>query len=337
MRDVMDFIRWALTHVNKLSVPSGAVLANGTAKNVGKEPWHYLYGTVKAKTTADRIKERWNNYYSKSWNKEQYDAVTSEFKSNEYATDCQGLLDAYLTYERGEKTDINADFNYKAYCTDKGDVDSLADRPFVIGEAVFMKSKKTGRMNHIGFVCGFDSDGSALVVEARGLAYGVVVTNIEERDWTHRGLMTKFFDYSDNENEHEENMNMIHFELTSPLMHGDNILLMQKALNANGYTDSNGNVLTEDGKCGSKTLQAITMFAAEHMPETDKNTVLSVFASNNGYNLPYLLKTLKSKNRGIYGRHDHMSDSWWIEFCFQHCVFPFVIQQYKEQNCSKKR
>lgn len=58
MTNVLNFIRWALTHVNLNSVPSGAVLAGGTATNVGAEPWHYLYGTVRAKTTPSRIKER---------------------------------------------------------------------------------------------------------------------------------------------------------------------------------------------------------------------------------------------------------------------------------------
>lgn len=31
MTNALDFIRWALTHVNPNTVPSGAVLANGTA------------------------------------------------------------------------------------------------------------------------------------------------------------------------------------------------------------------------------------------------------------------------------------------------------------------
>ena len=58
MTNVLNFIRWALTHVNSNIVPSGAVLANGTETNVGTEPWYYLYGTVRASTTPSRIKER---------------------------------------------------------------------------------------------------------------------------------------------------------------------------------------------------------------------------------------------------------------------------------------
>ena len=58
MTNVLDFILWALTHVNLDTVPSGAVLAGGTATNVGTEPWHYLYGTVRASAAPSRIKER---------------------------------------------------------------------------------------------------------------------------------------------------------------------------------------------------------------------------------------------------------------------------------------
>ena len=43
MTNVLDFIRWALAHVNPNSVPSEAVLANGT---------------VHASATPSRVKER---------------------------------------------------------------------------------------------------------------------------------------------------------------------------------------------------------------------------------------------------------------------------------------
>ena len=49
MTNVLNFIRWALTHVNLDTVPSGTVLADGTTTNVGTKPWHYPYGTVRAK------------------------------------------------------------------------------------------------------------------------------------------------------------------------------------------------------------------------------------------------------------------------------------------------
>ena len=261
MTNVLDFIRWALTHVNPNTVPSGAVLANGTAANIGTEPWHYLYGTVKSKTTAARIEERWRNHYSKTWTREAYDRATAEMQPEDYATDCQGLLDAYLTYVQGEKTDVNADYNYRKWCTGKGKTSEI-ERPYELGEAVFMANSR-GKMSHVGWVCGLDLDGELLVVEARGLSYGVVITRLEDRAWTHRGLMTKKFDYK------EDKPMAIKFEVIKPMLKGDGVKAMQNALNVNGYTDDNGNKLVEDGKWGSKSQAAFRKLLEAHMQESE--------------------------------------------------------------------
>ena len=262
MTNVLDFIRWALTHVNPNTVPSGAVLANGTATNVGTEPWHYLYGTVRTKTTAARIAERWRNYYSShGWSREAYDNATAEMKPDDYATDCQGLLDAYLTYVQGEKTDVNADYNYRKWCTGKGKI-SEVERPYELGEAVFMANSR-GKISHVGWICGLDADGEPLVVEARGLSYGVVVTRLKERAWTHRGLMTKKFDYKEDEKVETK------FEVTKPMLRGVGVAAMQRALNANGYTDDNGNELVEDGKWGSKSQAAFRKLLEAHTQESE--------------------------------------------------------------------
>ena len=261
MTNILDFIRWALTHVNPNTVPSGAVLANGTASNIGTEPWHYLYGTVKSKTTAERIEERWRNHYSKTWTREAYDRATACMSPGDFATDCQGLLDAYLTYELGEKTDVNADYNYRKWCTGKGKTSDI-ERPYELGEAVFMANSR-GRMSHVGWICGLDLDGELLVVEARGLSYGVVITRLEDRPWTHRGLMTKKFDYK------EEQPMATKFEVIKPMLKGDGVKAMQNALNVNGYTDDNGNALEEDGKWGSKSQAAFRKLLEAHMQESN--------------------------------------------------------------------
>ena len=261
MTNILDFIRWALTHVDPNTVSSGAVLANGTAANIGTEPWHYLYGTVKSKTTAARIEERWRNHYSKTWTREAYDRATACMSPGDFATDCQGLLDAYLTYELGEKTDVNADYNYRKWCTGKGKTSEI-ERPYMLGEAVFMANSR-GKMSHVGWICGLDSDGELLVVEARGLSYGVVVTRLEDRPWTHRGLMTKKFDYK------EKEPMATKFEVIKPMLKGDGVKAMQNALNVNGYTDDNGNKLVEDGKWGSKSQAAFRKLLEAHTQESE--------------------------------------------------------------------
>lgn len=276
MYKVKNFIRWALTHVDPDTVPDGADLPL-PHEECGIEPWHYLYGTVKAQTTRARTAERWENHYKKTWTKEAYDNATAAFRDTEYATDCQGLMDAYLTYECGERTDINANMNYTSWCTDKGEISKL-ERPYVIGEALFCCNKNTGKMTHVGWICGFDMDGEPLVVEARGLWYGVVITRLESRPWTHRGLMAKKFEYKEDTDMDKP----VILAKTSPMMQGDSIKKLQEALNALGYTDNYGNALEEDGKCGAKTMQAVKSFANAHADTVSGTSPIAVFTSSDG-------------------------------------------------------
>ncbi len=258
MYSIIPFIRWALTHAKAQTIPSGAALPL-PIDQCGTEPWQYLFGSVRVKTTQDTLDRYYAQHYCQQMTRAEYDRITKDWDRNGYATDCEGLCDAYLTYECGERTDINANMNYGYWCTDKGEINAI-DRPYVIGEALFMQSSSNGKKTHIGWVCGFDKDGNALVVEARGIAYGVVVTRLDGRPWTHRGLMTKKFSYDE-----EPKMKTI-FEYTSPMKTGEPFLYMQMALNKAGYTDNDGRELEEDGKWGRRSQQAFDSLIAAHSP-----------------------------------------------------------------------
>lgn len=153
------------------------------------------FGSVRVQTTPATLARYRQAYVNRGWAGADFDAAVAGWRSTDYATDCQGLLDSYLTYVCNDKTDINAEMNYRLWCNTKGPIDDIT-RDYVIGEAVFI-SNKNGRMTHVGWICGFDSDGTPLVVEARGLRYGVVVTRLDTRPWTHRGIMDKKFRYSE--------------------------------------------------------------------------------------------------------------------------------------------
>ncbi|MBQ2487518.1 MAG: hypothetical protein II517_04180 [Ruminococcus sp.] len=254
---VTDFIKWALTHVRASTIPSGAVLPLPIAE-CGTEPWQYLFGSVRVQTTQATLDYYYDHHYAKQMTRAKYDALTRDWDRNGYATDCQGLLDAWLTYEQDDRTDINADMDYRLWCTDKGKLSEI-DRPYVIGEALFM-ANSAGKMTHIGWVCGFTADGTPLVVEARGIAYGVVVTRLDGRAWTHRGLMTNMFRY-------QGEKELIKFEVTKPMQSGVPFAKMQEALNYAGYTDADGNVLEVDGKWGRRSQEAFDKLVADYAPE----------------------------------------------------------------------
>lgn len=251
---VIDFIKWALTHAK--SVPTGAAMPLPIDACCA-DPWHYLFGSVRVQTTPATLARYRQAYVNRGWAGADFDAAVAGWRSTDYATDCQGLLDAYLTYVLHHKTDINADMNYRLWCNAKGPIDDIT-RDYVIGEAVFV-SNKNGKMTHVGWICGFDSDGTPLVVEARGLRYGVVVTRLDNRPWTHRGIMAQKFIYSEG-----IEMEKIKFEVASPMHTGAAYKAMQTALSAAGYTDGDGKTLMEDGKWGTKSQTAFTAMIADY-------------------------------------------------------------------------
>lgn len=278
---IENFIKWALTHVKRSTIPLDAQLPLPIAQ-CGTDPWNYLFGSVRVMTTQATIDYYFNNHYKNKMTRADYDAITNSWSRTGYATDCQGMLDAYLTYVCNEKIDINAHMNYTLWCTDKGTIASI-NRPYVIGEAVFMCSTKSKKMTHVGWICGFRANGEPLVVEARGLAYGVVITELSKRNWTHRGLMTAKFDYT-KPKEEPKPMSAIKFEKTNPIKTGEPYLAMQKALNAAGYTDATGKVLEEDGKWGTKSQQAFEKLLNAHViiPKPEKINRITTFSSPDG-------------------------------------------------------
>ena len=246
MKNAIDFIRFALSHAKRETVPVGAQLPLDI-EECGTEPWEYLFGTTGLKVTDEILNRKYKEYYRfKGWSRESYDLVTENWAARQViATDCQGMLSVYLGM------DVNPNFCYMCWCTKKGLISSI-ERPFVLGEAVFFRNNEN-RMCHIGFICGF-LDGEPLVVEARGLRFGVCVTKLSERPWSHRGLIAKQLIYD--ENCYDE---QIRLSVQKPMIQGDAVLHLQKALNSLGYYCGNA-----DGKCGNLTMNGIREFVEAH-------------------------------------------------------------------------
>ena len=190
---VSQFVAWGLTHVDPGSVPTNANLIVPHS-SCGTDPWAYLYGSIRATLNEATINHFFENHYTTMFTYTQYSENVATWTNASHATDCQGLLDAWMTYVQGVATDYNCQMNYQYWCTDKGEIASI-NRPYVIGEAVFVYSRRLGRMGHIGWICGFDEDGEPLVVEAKGFMHGVIISRLCEGKWTHRGLMTVKFIY----------------------------------------------------------------------------------------------------------------------------------------------
>lgn len=223
MKNVSEFIRFALSHADPATRPIGAKIAFP----VGDDGiWKYLWGTRGQVVTQALLDSRFKSYYAPNgWTRSEFDSITKNWvKDKVHVTDCQGLLDAYLG------NDTNANGNYEKYCTDKGLIAAI-NRPFVVGEAVF--NGEDHKKTHVGWVCGFlGSD--VLVVENRGTKYGVVITKMSKRAWKYRGLMTKIFSYADEPEQPEPSVYVFRRDLKRGCDGDDVVKLKYLLLNA-GY------------------------------------------------------------------------------------------------------
>ena len=232
MKNVLEFVRWGLTHVKKSSVPTGAILPVERSLVGSAGEWEYLFGTTGKQVTQSLLDSKFKSYYSKNgWTRAQYDKATEGWvAAKKTVCDCQGVEDFY------SKSDTNANGNYAKYCTDKG-LCSAIKRDYVLGEAVFngSDSKKT----HVGWVCGFMANGDVLVMEERGLSYGFVITRMSKRGWKYRGLMTKRYSYDDVPAQPAAVNTSGAFAFSRLLKYGckgDDVIELKKLLIAKGYS-----------------------------------------------------------------------------------------------------
>lgn len=245
MQNVLEFIKFAVSHADPKTLPSGAKIQFP----VGEDGvWHYLWGTSGQVVTEKLLDARFKSYYSRNgWNIQEYETVTRGWvEAGDHVTDCQGLLDAFL------HSDTNANGNYNNYCTHKGLIAAM-NEPFMIGEAVFngTDAKKT----HVGWVCGFLGS-EPLVVEARGLKYGVVITRMSKRSWKYRGLMTKKFSY-ENVTPQTEPAQYVFERSLKKGCKGDDVIKLKMLLKNAGYDRGITTNTASSAKFGSATKRLV--------------------------------------------------------------------------------
>ena len=184
---------------------------------------------VRRKETSRREAERALAYIKKAT------------KTPLYAFDCSGLIIHWLRDIRGLiDSDTNAQGLYRQ-CKQQG---KLGAWQMQAGDLVFRYSFTKGKMGHVGVYVG-----NGMVIEAQGRDAGVVMRHLSCGGWTHQGRHPAL----------AEDTAPTVFRLTSPMMHGETVKLMQTALNACGYDCGKA-----DGICGKATMTAVKAFATAH-------------------------------------------------------------------------
>ena len=111
--------------------------------------------------------------------------------------DCNGLAEGYYRDQTGKSINTRARNNYASWCSVKG-VGMIPPVKRVPGAAVFWGDSKAS-ITHVAFltrpVSESDPAGDWTLVEARGVAIGVVETRLLSRKSGYWGLMDKYFDY----------------------------------------------------------------------------------------------------------------------------------------------
>lgn len=184
---------------------------------------------VRRKETSRREAERTLAYIKKA------------AKTPLYAFDCSGLIIHWLCDIKGLIDGDTSAAGLYRQCTQKGKLGAWRMDP---GDLVFRYSFAKGKMGHVGVYVG-----NGMVIEAKGRDYGVVNLHLCLGGWTHQGKHPAL----------AEDTAPTVFRLTSPMMRGENVKLMQTALNACGYDCGKA-----DGICGKATMTAVKAFATAH-------------------------------------------------------------------------
>lgn len=141
-------------------------LATHAIAHLGKA---YMYGYTGTVTEAiiQEKKKQYPSVYTDSY------IARTRRNIGRWATDCSGLVDLYLG------VDLSAD-GYYQQATKRGSISLIPAN--IVGLLVFKVNETSGVVSHVGVYMG---DGT--IVEAKGVDYGVVRTNLSDGGWKYYG------------------------------------------------------------------------------------------------------------------------------------------------------
>ena len=157
------------------------------------------------------VKSSWkeNGYYYTQYNSSQYttaqrNAALRWRKTATRVWDCNGMAEGIYELHTGVNIDSKARFNYSQWCSVKGS-GMIPEKYRVPGAAVFWSSEpksnpNAGNIHHVAYLYKPVKEGHPTgdwyIIEAKGVAYGVVQSRLYSRKPNFWGLMTKYYDYS---------------------------------------------------------------------------------------------------------------------------------------------
>lgn len=215
-----------------------------------------------------------------SWWYTQYNDSSTQKKkalywreNSERVWDCNGLAEGIYEDWSGVNINTKARYNYSGWCSIKG-TGTIPAAFRVPGAAVFWGSKASS-ITHVAYlykpVNSAKPTGDWYIIEARGVNYGVVKTKLSSRKPNFWGIMSKYFDYANDDFAYVEPR--LGERLLKNGMEGEDVRELQEALKKLGYKKKLGtsgeNKDGVDGDFGDRTEMALEQFQRDHDLDDD--------------------------------------------------------------------
>ena len=151
-----------------------------------------------------KCKSSWepNGYYYTQYSGKQRDKALYWRAHATRVWDCNGMAEGIYEIHTGTCIDSKARYNYAQWCSPKGS-GMIPAQYRVPGAAVFWSDSGASSIHHVAYlwkpVNDGHPDGDWLIIEARGVMYGVVSGKLYSRKPNFWGLMAKYYDYDNAE------------------------------------------------------------------------------------------------------------------------------------------
>lgn len=153
--------------------------------------------------SVTKVRSSWkeDGYYYTQYSGEQRKAALKWRKNCTRVWDCNGMAEGIYEIHTGVNINTRARHNYAEWCDPKGK-GQIPVEMRVPGAAIFFGTPASS-IHHVAYlvepVKKGHPEGDWIVIEAKGVKFGVVESRLSDRKPDYWGLMTKYFDYSDSE------------------------------------------------------------------------------------------------------------------------------------------
>ncbi|MDO4866148.1 MAG: peptidoglycan-binding protein [Clostridia bacterium] len=177
-----------------------AALNRGDGYIMGSYGQNPRTGYLDLSVPESKCKASWkeNGYYYTQYSGGQRTSALKWRKKCTRVWDCNGMAEGIYELHTGVCINSKARHNYGEWCSVRGS-GMIPAKHRVPGAAVFWSNSSAGSIHHVAYlwkpVKEGHPEGDWWIIEAKGVAYGVVKSKLYSRKPNFWGLMDKYFDY----------------------------------------------------------------------------------------------------------------------------------------------